>query len=434
MSTATQSFTRQDAGPQSADERVEGAMRSFAKEFGALVGMNIESCIHCGMCAEACHFYIATEDAKYTPILKVEPFKKIFRRESGAFAPFFKLFNLKSKITVEELEEWQELMFDSCNQCGRCSLVCPMGIEVADLIEIGRRGMYDAGLAQKELADRARYQAEHGHPEEVDKPYAELLSEIGNAHDVEIPLDKAKADVFVCAPRSDMISNPSAVAAMAKVLNKLKVNYTFASNAIVAENYGHYAGSRELQKTISLRIIDAAKKVGAKTVVVPECGHAYTALRWQAADLGGEALPFKVRHVTEFLAEQLADGKLKLNQVDDEATAFHDPCKIVRKGGVMDAPRELMKAMGVNIKEMANHQGYSFCCGGGGGVNDLERAKPLRYKAQELKLHEIDATGARRFLTSCSDCRVAFEDAREFFNWDKQPESLVELVAANIKE
>jgi Fe-S oxidoreductase len=189
-----------------------------------------------------------------------------------------------------------------------------------------------------------------------------------------------------------------------------------------------------LQKTISLRIIDAAKKVGAKTVLVPECGHAYTALRWQAAELVGHDLPFKVRHVTEFLAEQLADGKLKLKQVDGEATAFHDPCQIVRRGGVMDAPRELMKAMGVNLKEMANHQGYSFCCGGGGGVNDLEGAKRLRYKAQELKLHEIDATGARRFLTSCSDCRVAFEDAREHFNWDKQPESLVELVAANIKE
>jgi Fe-S oxidoreductase len=436
MSTATQSFARQGAaGDKASDsERVQKAMQSFAHDFGAQVALNIESCIHCGMCAEACHFYIATEDAKYTPILKVEPFKKAFRRESGAFAPFFKLFNLKSKVTADELEEWQELMFDSCNQCGRCSLICPMGIEIAELIEIGRRGMFEAGLAPRELADRARYQAEHGQPEESEKPYPKLLAEIAAKHEVEIALDKARADVFVCAPRNDMLTNPSAVAAMAKVLNKLKVNYTFSSDAIVAENYGYYAGSRGLQKKISMRIIDAAKKVGAKTVLVPECGHAYSALRWQAADLIGEELPFKVRHVTEFLAEQLADGKLKLNKVDGTATAFHDPCQIVRKGGVMDAPRELMKAMGVNLKEMANHQGYSFCCGGGGGVNDLERARPLRYKAQELKLNEIDATGAKRFLTSCSDCRVAFDDAREHFNWDKQPESLVELVANNIKE
>jgi ferredoxin len=53
--------------------RVEGAMRGFAQELGALSAFRLESCIHCGICAEACHFYIATEDPQYTPIWKVEP-------------------------------------------------------------------------------------------------------------------------------------------------------------------------------------------------------------------------------------------------------------------------------------------------------------------------------------------------------------------------
>ena len=100
----------------------------------------------------------------------------------------------------------------------------------------------------------------------------------------------------------------------------------------------------------------------------------------------------------------------------------------------MDAPRTLMEELGVNLKEMYNHQGYSFCCAGGGGMNDIERSRPLRLKAQEIKLREVDDTGAKRFLTSCSDCRVAFDDAGEHFNWDKKTESLVELVADNIKE
>ncbi|MGY6555281.1 MAG: (Fe-S)-binding protein [Wenzhouxiangella sp.] len=434
--TATQAFT--DAGAmndnRTAEERVEGAMRAFAKSFGATVAWNMESCIHCGMCADACHFYIATEEAKYTPIWKAEMFKRAFRRESGAFAPFFKMLNLKKKVTLKDLEEWQELLFDSCNLCGRCSLICPMGLEVAELIEIGRRGMYEAGLAPKELAERAALQAATGVPEAVDKPYGELLKEIGVKHDVQIPLDKDRADILVCAPRNDLNINPSAVAAMAKVLNKLGANYTFRSDAIVAENYGYYAGSSGLQKTIAKRVVDQAKKIGASMVLVPECGHAYYSLRWQAAELLGETLPFKVRHVTEYLAEQVASGKLKLNRVDGTPTAFHDPCQLVRKGGVMDAPRTLMEALGVNLKEMYNHQGYSFCCGGGGGMNDIERTRPLRLRAQEIKLREVDDTGAKRFLTSCSDCRVAFDDAGEHFNWDKKTESLVELVADNIKE
>ena len=100
----------------------------------------------------------------------------------------------------------------------------------------------------------------------------------------------------------------------------------------------------------------------------------------------------------------------------------------------MDAPRQLMDAMGVNLLEMHNKKGFSFCCGGGGGVNDLDSARELRSRAQQLKLREIDDTGAKRFLTSCSDCRVSFNEAGEHYDWNKKTESLIELVATQIKE
>ncbi|MGM0657107.1 MAG: (Fe-S)-binding protein [Pseudomonadota bacterium] len=436
MSTATQNFSGAPAAEErlSPTDREERAMSEFAHHFGAYTATNLESCIHCGMCADACHFYIATGDPKYTPILKAEPFKQAYRRESGAFAPFYKLLGLKKKVTVEQLEEWQELLFDSCSQCGRCSLICPMGIEVAEMIEIGRRGMAAAGLAPKALMDRARHQAETGQPEESEKPYPEVLREIGNQYGLEVPLDKDKADILVCLPRTDLDQNPESVAAMIKIFDQLGANYTFRSDALIAENYGYYAGSRGLQKRITGRITDAAKNLGASLVIVPECGHAYTALRWQAAEILGEELPFRVRHVTEFLAEQLEAGKLKLSKLNGDTFAFHDPCQLVRKGGIMDAPRQLMDAMGVDLREMHNKKGFSFCCGGGGGVNDLESAKDLRNRSQTMKLREIDDTGAKRFLTSCSDCRVSFNEAGENQDWNKKTESLIELVATQIKE
>jgi len=104
----------------------------------------------------------------------------------------------------------------------------------------------------------------------------------------------------------------------------------------------------------------------------------------------------------------------------------------VRKGGVQDAPRAIMKALGVELHELENHGGFAFCCGGGGGVLDIERAAPLRYRTMEIKLREIDDTGARTFLTTCSDCRRTFDDAQAHFGWDKAPESLLELVAASL--
>lgn len=412
--------------------RVEHAMRSFAVDYGAMTAMRMESCIHCGICADACHFYIATEDPQYTPIWKVEPFKQAYKREAGPFAPFYKLFGLKHKVTVDELDKWQHLLYDSCNMCGRCSLICPMGIDIAALIEQARHAMFEAGLAPRELYQQAKFQEESGQPWESPEPYREKLETIARKYQVPVPIDQQHADVMLLVSGIEVDRYPGQVAALAKVMQHLGVSCTFRSDALFAENLAYFAGSREWQKSISLRVIEAAIACKAKTVIVPECGHAYTALRWEAADLYGKPLPFRVQHVTEFMADQLDAGRLHLHKAGNASVTFHDPCQIVRKGGVMDAPRKLMHALGVELHEIADHEGFSFCCGGGGGVMLIQRAAPLRYRTMESKLRAIDETGAETLLTSCSGCRATFDDGKQHFNWSKTPHSLLELVADNL--
>lgn len=437
MNSQTAVPTQANLAPAEArppEERVAGAMRAFAQEVGALSAFRLESCIHCGICADACHYYIATEDARYTPVWKVEPFKQAYKREASPFAPLYRLLGLKHKVTAGELEQWQHLLYDSCNMCGRCSLICPMGIDVASLIEQARHAMFEAGLAPKELYEKAALQQRTGQPEESAEPYRERLLAIGREFGVNIPLDRAQAEVMLTVPRTDIEHYPKAVAAMARVMQHLNASCTFRSDGLVAENYGYYAGGKDWQRSISRRLIDQALACQAKVLIVPECGHAYTALRWEAADLYGQPLPFKVRHITEYLAEELDAGRLRLRgAAATGATAFHDPCQLVRKGGVTDAPRKLMRAMGIDLHEMENHGGFSFCCGGGGGVLDIQRAAPLRYRTMENKLREIDATQAQTFLTSCSDCRRTFDDGKQHFNWDKTPNSLLELVAEQLE-
>ena len=414
---------------------VAGAMQGFAREVGALSAFRMESCIHCGICAESCHYYIATEDPQYTPIWKIEPFKQAYKRESSTFAPVIRALGLKRKVSAAQLEHWQHLLFDSCNLCGRCSLICPMGIDIAALIEQARHAMFDAGVAPAELYEKARCQGRSGQPEASAEPYADRLLAIGRQFGVPISLDLAEAEVMLCVPRTDIEHYPSAVAALARVMEHLGVSCTFRSDALVAENYGYFSGGKDLQRAISRRLIDQAVACRARVLLVPECGHAYTALRWEAADLYGKALPFEVRAVSEYLADALAAGRLRLRPVDADggSMTFQDPCQLGRKGGVTHAPRALMKAMHVDVKEMDNHGDFAFCCGGGGGVIDIARAAPLRHRTLEVKLREIDATGARHLLTSCSDCRHTFDDARRHFEWDKSPRSLLELVAAQLQ-
>ena len=91
-------------GDMSAEERVATAMEHFAKDINRTTATYLESCMHCGVCAEACHYYTQTKDPRYAPIWKLEVFKQAYKREASPFAFFYRLFNLKQPVTLEQLE------------------------------------------------------------------------------------------------------------------------------------------------------------------------------------------------------------------------------------------------------------------------------------------------------------------------------------------
>ena len=93
-----------------------------------------------------------------------------------------------------------------------------------------------------------------------------------------------------------------------------------------------------------------------------------------------------------------------------------------------------MEALGLDLREMTPTGDFAWCCGGGGGVITNHRADKLRYKVFELKMDQVEATGADTVLSTCSNCRQSYADAKEHFSWDRKIESLLELVADNIVE
>jgi Fe-S oxidoreductase len=166
-------------------------------------------------------------------------------------------------------------------------------------------------------------------------------------------------------------------------------------------------------------------KIGAKTVLLPECGHAYGAARWEAAKWYGQALPVRIIHMTEFLDELIAAGRIRVKPIGESAT-FHDPCQIVRRGGLEAAARRVLAALGCELIELQDHGATGYCCGGGGGVVSNQRAAPLRHKVFEIKRQQVEATGAQRFVTSCGQCRITLEQGAKHANWDKpRPKSLL---------
>ncbi|MBU6473718.1 MAG: (Fe-S)-binding protein [Alphaproteobacteria bacterium] len=408
---------------------LDAAVRTFLANTEEHLSSYLEACVHCGQCADACHFYQASGDPRHTPAYKLFPIVKAYRRQkwplSWLGAP---------KVTAADLQEWEELLFDTCTMCGRCTIICPMGIDIATIVSGARQAFASAGLGPKDLIAAAENARDHGSPLGVtSEKFKERIEWIADEHEVEIALDKDKADILLTISSIELMKYPGSVAAMAKLLNHAGVSWTFSTKGYEATNFGYFAGRPEIAKAAVTRIVDAAVAIGARTVVIPECGHAYGVMRWSAANMLGRKLPFEVLHISEFMAQLKREGRLKLKPMAESLT-YHDPCQISRRGGCTKEARYLLDGFATDFREMTPTANYNWCCGGGGGVQAIARAAELRYKVFKIKMDQVEATGARTMISSCSNCRLTMDESKAHWKWDKGIGSLVELVADNLIE
>jgi Fe-S oxidoreductase len=181
------------------------------------------------------------------------------------------------------------------------------------------------------------------------------------------------------------------------------------------------------------RVFDAAKDLGVKRILVTECGHAYDALRWSAANMMEVPAGIEVTHIAGELWNYIRDGKIKVKRgaLDGGGTiTFHDACKIQRRGGFIREPREVLRVLAPkNFKEMTPNKEEAICCGGGGGVIAIKEADPNRYAAFELKIEQLRAVGAKTVTMTCSNCRLQFTDCVTHFGLGVKVAGLSELVA-----
>jgi Fe-S oxidoreductase len=264
------------------------------------------------------------------------------------------------------------------------------------------------------------------------KVLKERIEWLADEHELDIHLDRPQADVLVTLSSIELMKYPKSLVALARILNRMGVSWSFRSDGYEATNFGLFSGNLDWQREMSMKLINAARAANANTLVLPECGHAYGAMRWQGANLYGGPLPFRVLHISEFLAEALREGRLELKPMAGSVT-FHDPCQVSRRGGATSAPREVLASLQAELREMPPSGDANWCCGGGGGVVTLHRADEHRYRAFEIKMKQVEAAGAARLATSCSNCRLTFDDGQAHYKWERRMESLLELVADHLK-
>ncbi|TXG87551.1 MAG: (Fe-S)-binding protein [Thermomicrobiales bacterium] len=388
------------------------------------------SCVHCGLCAEACMFYTETGDPKYTPIHKLEPLRRVWFREATLAGKLARLVGLAKPVTDDLLAQWSPLVYDSCSLCGRCSMVCPVGNDIAYMVRKLREGMAASGNAPEGLVGASKRTVAIGSPMGVKWPAVQAqIRHVQKDTGLIVPVDQADVEYLVLMSSMEIMNYPEYLAALTRIFHKAGASWTLASDAFEATNSGIQIGASDIAREIVMRIVNAAERLRVGTVVSPECGHAFTAIRWEGPNLAGRTFAFKVKHVLEVLDELRRAGRLRTKGTKTIPMTYHDPCQIARRGGVLDQPRALLQMVASDVTEMDEKGVMNWCCGGDGGVSANERAEPLKLKAFARKKAQIEQTGVKTLVTACANCRITLEEGLEHYGMNITVLGLTELIA-----
>jgi len=186
------------------------------------------------------------------------------------------------------------------------------------------------------------------------------------------------------------------------------------------------------------RLVDAARQLCVKRLVIGECGHAWRAAQAFMDTLNGP-LDFLQspcpQHICELAARSIREGRLKLNKSanDGITVTYHDPCNLARAGGLTEEPREILRAVVSDFREMAADtiREKTYCCGAGGGLLTDELME-VRMKGAKPRAEAFRATGAGYLVTPCAVCKAQFPVVFEHYGIKAQVVGAMDLLGKAI--
>ena len=389
--------------------------------------LDFYSCTDCGRCSDNCPAY-----ATGTPLSPRQISIKS-RDEAYATWPVFG--------ATTPPEERRSLLGDiiadgevwACTTCGACEDACPVLIEYVDKIVDFRRHLVEEGRVpsgiQKALADAEKKGNPYG---KMPRKRADWVKdEEGTPCGVRVLKKGEEAeDLFFtdsCSaydPRIQQIAR-----SFGRLLQEGGRDVgTLGKDEVDSGHEVRRIGEEGLFEVLRDKNQEALESREFDRIVTTD-PHALNALKNDYDDVEQPVV-----HHTEVLAELLAKGDLKPKTEDDGKTyVFHDPCYLGRQGGIYDAPRQVLDALGVKTAEMERSRNESFCCGGGSLYLFYEGESDSRMGEQRAQ-QAADA-GADVVVTACPFCLINLEDAIKTTGRSETMEVLdiAELVARRVE-
>jgi len=403
-------------------------LKLFQGKLNEAMQFYLETCTRCGVCTEACHVHASMGQVKYIAAYRGEIVRRLYK----------KYFKGRGKVwpSVGEAKELSEMALDelydaaySCTGCRRCMVYCPFGIDTQMLMSIAKLLLVGAESEPEILTLLADTSVEKGKSIDLFKENfmtgikrleAEVVAKWKmEAGETAIPVDAEGADLLYVA-----LAGAHSIIPSAAIFNAAGENWTLSF--FEAVNFGAFVGDPTKTKLILDRIINEAKRLKVKEVVICECGTAFRVMK----QLSGKQ-PFKVSSITEVHARYIREGRIKLdkNKLDGGVT-YHDPCQIARNAGVMEEPRYILNHLTDDFRELTDDPRYNWCCGGGGGLVAMgEDTLDFRMKSSRVKADQVNDTGARILATACENCHAQLDNLNTHYEMGVEVKFLSSMIA-----
>ena len=184
------------------------------------------------------------------------------------------------------------------------------------------------------------------------------------------------------------------------------------------------AGNEYLFQMLAETNLATFEEIGVKKIVA-SCPHCFHTLGKEYKDYGGEDI--EVMHHSQLINHLQQEGKLP-DPKHDPSVTFHDPCYLGRIGGEIEAPRNAIG--GVDI-EIERHGKQSFCCGAGGAQMWMEEDADQRVNV--IRAKEIAETGAETVAVGCPFCSTMVSDGLTAIDSEMEVKDIAEIVWEQIK-
>lgn len=383
-------------------------------------GENIVACLTCGECISRC--FLTDGYPEMNP-------RKLIR----------KVLMGRSREVADSEFIW------ACTLCERCTTDCPKGLNMGIIIRELRALARSLGNAPERIVKGVETALEMGNNVGMDsEEFAEtmewLAEEVADEmegvedSDVSDLCDREGVEILYIPNPREYTSTPHVFQAYFKLFHYAEADWTMSSKAFDITNWAYYLGDRDASVALVRNLVNEARRLGVKTLVSTECGHGFKILRKDAERWLGEPLGFEVLGAVELAHRWLREGRLPIKKGALEArVTHHDPCNVGRKLGILEEPRELLRAVATEFVEMWPNRKYSLCCCGGGSVVQNTDLGKKRLEHARGKRDQILRTGATILATCCQNCLSQLNDLQSRYDMPLEVKSVIELVVESIE-